>query len=111
MKIPHIEIGMSSTALAAAVPYPGKAIRISRKGQSGTHQQQQQKYIGKCLLVRLNGSLFLVLVNGPVRKGLEYERNPICNHRRIIFSTHTRTAHSRVVFSVKEENCNLLTRR
>ena len=35
-EILHTPIGMSSTALAAAVPYPGKAIRISRKGPCST---------------------------------------------------------------------------
>ena len=33
-KILHTLIGMGSAALAADVPYPGKEIRISRKGQS-----------------------------------------------------------------------------
>ena len=32
-KILHTLIGVGSAALAAAVPYPGKATRISRKGQ------------------------------------------------------------------------------
>ena len=32
-KIPHTLIGMGSTALVAAVPYPGKVIRIFHTGQ------------------------------------------------------------------------------
>ena len=32
-KILHTLIGKGSAALAAAVPYPGKATRISREGQ------------------------------------------------------------------------------
>ena len=35
-KILHTLIGMGSAALAAAVPYPGKATRISRKEQRST---------------------------------------------------------------------------
>ena len=35
-KILHTPIGMSSTDLAAAVPYPGKATRISSKGPCST---------------------------------------------------------------------------
>ena len=35
-KILHTLTGKGSTALAAAVPYPGKATRISRKGQRST---------------------------------------------------------------------------
>ena len=35
-KILHTSIGMGSAALAAAVPYPGKATRISSKGQIST---------------------------------------------------------------------------
>ena len=47
MKILHTLIGMGSAALAAAVPYSGKAARISRKGQRSTffcfkHLQQQK---------------------------------------------------------------------
>ena len=36
-------MGMGSAALAAAVHYPGKATRISRKGQRGT---QKTKGVG-----------------------------------------------------------------
>ena len=35
----HTLTGMGSAALAAVVPYPGKAIRISRKGQSSTEKK------------------------------------------------------------------------
>ena len=36
MKILHTLIGMGSTARVAAVPYPGKATKISHKGQRST---------------------------------------------------------------------------
>ena len=39
-QIMHTLIGMGSAALAAAVPYPGKATRISCKGQRSTKQNR-----------------------------------------------------------------------
>ena len=38
-KILHTLIGMGSAALVAALPYPCKAIRISRKGKSSTEKK------------------------------------------------------------------------
>ena len=38
MKILHTLIGMGSTARVAAVPYPGKATKISHKGQRSTNK-------------------------------------------------------------------------
>ena len=39
-KIPHTLTGMGSAALAAAVLYPGKATRISHKGQRSTKRRR-----------------------------------------------------------------------
>ena len=38
-KILQTLIGMGSAALAAAVPYPGKATRIARRGQESTKKK------------------------------------------------------------------------
>ena len=42
-------IGMDSAALAAAVPYPGKATLISTKGQINT-EKNIKEYILVCML-------------------------------------------------------------
>ena len=42
-------IGMDSAALAAAVPYPGKATQISTKGQINTDKNIKE-YILVCML-------------------------------------------------------------
>ena len=43
-KILHTLIGMGSAALAAAVPYPGKVNRISRKGQGSLKKKKKKMY-------------------------------------------------------------------
>ena len=42
-KIQHTLIGMGSAALAATVPYPGKADRFSRKEQRSTKKKKKIK--------------------------------------------------------------------
>ena len=41
-EILHTLIGMGSAALAAAVFHPGKATRVSHKGQRGTNTNKQK---------------------------------------------------------------------
>ena len=48
-KIVHTLIGMGSAALAAAVPYPGRATIIYRKGQRSTLSLSLYIYIKKCM--------------------------------------------------------------
>ena len=39
----HTLIGMGSTALVAAVPYPGKVTQISHKGQRSNRKKKEKK--------------------------------------------------------------------
>ena len=49
MNILHTLIGMGSAALAAAVPYPGKATHIFRKGQRSIYVKNNFKKQNKFL--------------------------------------------------------------
>ena len=58
-RILHTLVGMGSAALAGAVPYPGKATRISHKGQRST----KEMFISLLHFVELNCDCNFILVS------------------------------------------------